>query len=176
MITAILTVLLVLVLKIGMDILFLIKLDSFNRASKVRYLIMSFLDTGFGIFGLKIVLDIIDANYWYVAIYAFGAVIAGLISSKIKAKLDDKLDGQRKFYARITFDDSVDESEVVEELTKQDFDFAIEKQQYTSGKFRTVIQGSLENRQRMWALKDILRGRKGKHLVIMRAEDIFYLP
>ena len=101
-------------------------------------------------------------------------MLGGLLSSIIKRKLDNKLEGQRKFFARISLDDSRDRSELYEELIKHDFDFAVEEIEYTSGNIRTVLSGSLRNRKRMWELKEILRGRPGKHLVIIRAEDIIY--
>jgi hypothetical protein len=166
----------ILALKIGMDVLFLAKIDAFNRTNRFYYLMVTFIETSFGIFGLKIVLDMVGDNYFYIFVYAAGAVLAGLISSLIKRRLDDKLEGQRKFFARITLDDSIDETDLIGHLKEHEFEMVVEKQQYISGRFRTVIQGSLENRSRMNELKDILRGRKGKHLVITRAEDIYYIP
>lgn len=166
----------ILALKIGMDVLFLAKIDAFNRTNRLYYLAVTFIETAFGIFGLSIVLNMVGSNYYYIFVYAAGAVLAGFISSLIKRRLDDKLEGQRKFFARITLEDAVDETELIDLLREHKFEMVVEKQQYISGKFRTVIQGSLENRLRMNELKDILRGRKGKHLVITRAEDIFYLP
>lgn len=166
----------ILALKVGMDVLFLAKIDAFNRTNRLYYLIITFIETSFGIFGLSIVLNMVGSNYVYIFVYAFGAVLAAFISSLIKRKLDDKLEGQRKFFARITLDNAIDEKEIVDILVAHNFDFVIENKQYTSGKYRTVMQGSLENRARMNDLKDVLRGRKGKHLVILRAEDIYYLP
>jgi uncharacterized protein YebE (UPF0316 family) len=170
-----LTILLILSVKTGMDILFLAKIDAFNRANRIYYIVVSFIETAFGIFGLSFVLQQVGSNYAYIFAYALGAVAGGLISSKIKAKLDDRLEGQRKFFARITLEEHVDEADLVEKLREGDFDFVVKKEQYLTGQTRTVIQGSLDDRKRMWQLKDILRGRKGKHLVILRAEDIFFL-
>lgn len=176
MLIILLTILVILLLKIGMDTLFLTKIDAYNRTNKLYYLTITFIESSFGIFGLKIVLDLVGGNQFYIFAFALGAVLAGLISSKIKAKMDDKLEGQRKFFARITLEDHIDEIELVDVLRNHSFDFTVESMKYISGASRTVIQGSLENRVRMRELKDILRGRKGKHLVIMRAEDIYYLP
>lgn len=166
----------ILLLKTGMDVLFLAKIDAYNRTNRVRYFIITFAETAFGILGLSIVLEMMGDNYFYMFAYAAGATLAAFISTLIKRKLDDRLEGQRKFFARITLEEHIDEHELVDELRDNEFEFVVEKQQYISGKWRTVIQGSLEDRRRMWQLKDILRGRKGKHLVIMRAEDMYFLP
>ncbi len=174
-IIVVLTIILVLSVKTGMDVLFLAKIDAFNRGNRLYYIMVSFVETAFGIFGLSLVLQKVSSNYLYIFAYAFGAVAGGLISSKIKAKLDDRLDGQRKFFARITLEEHIDEEDLVEKLREGNFDFVVKKEHYLTGQTRTVIQGSLDDRKRMWQLKDILRGRPGKHLVILRAEDIYFL-
>jgi hypothetical protein len=168
-----LNILLILALKIGQDVLFLGKIDAFNRSNKFYYLTISFIESAYAIFVIGYILNLMTSSVWYIFVYGFGAIFGSLISSIIKGHLDDKLEGQRKFFARITLEDHIDETDLIEELKKNDFDFAVEKREYISGESRTVIQGSLENRKRMNELKDILRGRKGKHLVIMRAEDVF---
>lgn len=171
----ILHILLILSLKIGQDVLFLGKIDAFNRSNKVYYLTVSFIESAYAIMVLGYVLSLMSNSYFYVLVYGAGAILGGIISSKIKAKLDNRLEGQRKFFARITLDDHIDEEDLVEKLKENDFEFVVEKQKYISGNYRTVIQGSLEDRKRMWELKELLRGRKGKHVVIMRAEDVYML-
>lgn len=163
-------------MKAGMDVLFLGKIDAYNRSNKLYYILVTFIETAFGILGLSIVLNMVNQHWVYMFVYAAGAAMAAVISTFIKRRLDDRLEGQRKFFARITLEEHIDEHDLVDELKKNDFEFVVEKQQYISGKWRTVIQGSLENRVRMNILKDILRGRKGKHLVILRAEDVYFLP
>jgi hypothetical protein len=170
-----LNIFIILSLKTGMDVLFLAKIDAFNRSNRLYYLFTSFIETAFAIFGLSIVLQKVGLHWGYIFVYALGAVFGGLISSRIKARLDDRLEGQRKFFARITLEEHVDESDLIEELREGNFDFVVKKEHYLTGQTRTVIQGSLDDRQRMWQLKDILRGRKGKHLVIMRAEDVYLI-
>ena len=166
-------IVLILFLKIGQDVLFLGKIDAFNRSNRIYYLIISFIESAYAISVLSYVLVLMSSSYLYVLIYGFGAIMGAIISSFFKNKLDDKLNGQMKFFARITLDDAIDETDLIEKLKENKFDMVVSKEQYTSGKFRTVLQGSLKDRQEMWDLKDILRGRSGKHLVIMRAEDVY---
>lgn len=172
---SLLNILLILVLKIGQDVLFLGKIDAFQRGNKLYYWGISFVEAAYGISVLGYVIALMSSSFYYIFIYGAGAVLGAIISSKIKSRLDNKLEGQRKFFIRITLDDHIDETELIDVLKEHDFEFVVEKQLYISGQFRTVIQGSLEDRQRMWELKELLRGRKGKHVVIMRAEDVYML-
>lgn len=171
--SVILTGLLILTLRAGQDVLFLAKIDAFNRSNKLYSRIINFIEAMYGITVISIILGLMRTNIYYVVIYGLGSVLGGTISSLIKARLDNKLEGQRKFFARITLEEHIDEENLVDVLRDHNFEFMVERQKYISGKYRTVIQGSLENRQRMRLLKDILRGRPGKHLVIMRAEDVY---
>lgn len=171
----VLTILLIIVLRSVLDVLFLGKIDAFNRANKPYYLTTSFLESAYSIAVIGFVISLMDSSFWYVLAYGGGAILGGLISAKIKAKLDNKLEGQRKFFTRITIDDEVDPKPLIEALKEHNFDFMVKKEQYINGNFRTVIEGSLEDRQRMWELKDVLRGRKGKHVVIIRAEDVYMI-
>jgi hypothetical protein len=171
----ILTIVVILSLKTGMDVLFLAKIDAFNRSNRLYYVIVGFIETAFGIFGLSIVLQKVGLHFGYIFVYAFGAVIGGIISSRIKARLDDRLEGQRKFFARITLDEGTDPDDFISALKEAGFDLVIKEERFLSGAVRTVLQGGLDDRKRMWELKEILRGRTGKHLVILRAEDIYFL-
>jgi hypothetical protein len=166
---------LILILRAGQDVLFLAKIDAFNRANRLYSTIINFIEAMYGITVISIILGLMSKNIFYVVIYGLGSVLGGNISSLVKSRLDNKLEGQRKFFARITLEEHIDEADLVDELRKHEFEFMVEKQKYISGRYRTVIQGSLENRMRMNLLKDILRGRPGKHLVIMRAEDIYMI-
>ncbi|MDA3809948.1 MAG: hypothetical protein PF518_06390 [Spirochaetaceae bacterium] len=171
----ILTGLVILTLRAGQDVLFLAKIDAYNRSNRVYSTIINFVEAMYGITVISIILGLMTSNIYYVIVYGFGSALGGTISSLIKGKLDNRLEGQRKFFARITLEEHIDEEDLVDELRKHDFEFMVEKQKYISGKYRTVIQGSLANRQRMNLMKDILRGRPGKHLVIMRAEDVYMI-
>ncbi|MFW6225813.1 MAG: hypothetical protein ACOC3V_02490 [bacterium] len=170
-----LNILLILFLKIGQDVLFLGKIDAFNRSNKVYYWIISFIEAAYAISVIGFVLALMQSSFLYILVYGAGAVLGAIISSKIKGRLDNKLEGQRKFFARITFDEHIDESDLLKVLEKNGFEFVVKKEKYISGNLRTVIEGSLVDREEMWKLKDLLRGRKGKHVVIMRAEDVYML-
>jgi hypothetical protein len=175
MIDIFLTALLILLLRIGQDTLFLAKIDAFNRGNKIYSMSINFFEAMYAITVIKIILDLMEKNIYYVIFFGLGSLLGGLVSSAIKSKLDNKLEGQRKFYARISLDDDKDRTELLKTLIEHNFDFTVNKQEYINGKTRTVIQGSLINRQRMYELKDILRGRPGKYVTILRAEDVYTL-
>lgn len=165
--------LIVLTARVIQDFLFLRKIDSFNRNDKVRSMIYNFVDAVYSISVLKVIIELMDQSYMYVILFGMGSIVGGLIISKIKTKMDNKLEGQRKFFARISIEEDLDTSSLLNILKDRDFDFTVDVKAYINGKRRTVIQGSLENRQRMEELKEILRGRKGKHVTIFRAEDVY---
>lgn len=165
--------LIVLTARIVQDFLFLRKIDSFNRNDKVRSMIYNFVEAVYTISVLKIIIELMDQTYVYVILFGLGSTIGGLIISKLKSKMDNKLEGQRKFYARISIEEGIDPNPLLSELKEKDFDFTVDHKSYINGMRRTVIQGSLENRDRMEELKEILRGKKGKHVTIFRAEDVY---
>lgn len=175
MIDIILTALLILLLRIGQDTLFLAKIDAFNRANKVYSMSINFFEAMYTITVIKIVLDLMQKSVYFVLFFGLGSLLGGLVSSAIKARLDNRLEGQRKFYARISLNDDKDRSELIETLIQHEYEFTVDKKEYISGKTRTVIQGSIDNRKRMYELKEILRGRPGKFVTILRAEDVYML-
>ncbi|MCK5675041.1 MAG: hypothetical protein KAH95_16795 [Spirochaetales bacterium] len=175
MIDIILTALLILLLRVGQDTLFLAKIDAFNRANKIYSMSVNFFEAMYTITVIKIVLDLMQKSVYFVLFFGLGSLLGGLVSSAIKGKLDNKLEGQRKFYARISLDDDKDRSELIKILIEHKFEFTVDKKEYINGKTRTVVQGSIQNRQRMYELKEILRGRPGKFVTILRAEDVYML-
>ncbi len=175
MIDIILTALLILLLRVGQDTLFLAKIDAFNRGNRIYSMSINFFEAMYTITVIKIILDLMQKNVYYVIFFGIGSLLGGLVSSSIKRKLDNKLEGQRKFYARISLDDDKDRSELIETLNQHNFEFTVDIKEYINGKTRTVIQGSIDNRKRMYELKEILRGRPGKFVTILRAEDVYML-
>lgn len=175
MIDIVLTALLILLLRVGQDTLFLAKIDAFNRGNKIYSMSINFFEAMYTITVIKIILDLMQKSVYYVIFFGIGSLLGGLVSSAIKRKLDNKLQGQRKFYARISLDDDKDRSELIETLNRHNFEFTVDVKEYINGKTRTVIQGSIDNRQRMYELKEILRDRPGKFVTILRAEDVYML-
>ncbi|MDA3938423.1 MAG: hypothetical protein PF693_03815 [Spirochaetia bacterium] len=175
MIDIILTALLILILRIGQDTLFLAKIDAFNRGNKLYSMSINFFEAMYAITVIKIILDLMDKSIYYVLFFGLGSLLGGLVSSTIKSKLDNKLEGQRKFYARISLDNEKDRSELIQILIDHNFEFTVDIKKYINGNTKTVLQGSLDNRKRMHELKEILRGRPGKHVTIFRAEDVYLL-
>jgi hypothetical protein len=175
MIDIILTALLILLLRIGQDTLFLAKIDAFNRGNKVYSMSINFFEAMYAITVIKIILDLMTKSIYYVVFFGVGSLLGGLVSSAIKRKLDNRLEGQRKFYARISLDDDKDRTELIKTFIEHNFMFTVDRKEFLNGEVRTVIQGSLENRKRMHELKEILRGRPGKYVTIFRAEDVYSL-
>lgn len=161
--------------RIVMDVLFLGKMDSFYKNDKIKMVIYGFTESVFAVLVLSIIIGLMQTNIFFSIIYGLGAVLGMRISSFIKSRLDDKLEGQRKFFVRITMDEHYDYDEVVWLLKESEFDFTVVDKKYISGEHRIVMEGSVENRERLNRIKDILRGRKGKHVVILRAEDVYML-
>lgn len=161
--------------RVIMDILFLGKMDSFYKSEKIKMMAYGFVESIYAIVVLSIIIGLMESNILYSIIYGIGAIIGMRVSSIIKRRLDDKLEGQRKFFVRITFDERYDYDEVIDMIKEEEFDFTVDEQQYISGMNRVVIQGSVENRDKLNIIKEILRGRKGKHVVILKAEDTYLL-
>ena len=165
----------ILVLRIGQDVLFLAKIDAFNRDNRFYAITVNFLEAVYGITVIKVILDLMETSGWYAVIFGAGSILGGLIVSRVKRRLDDRLEGQRKFFARISLEEDIDRTELINLLKERRFEFTMANREYLDGRRKTVIEGSLENRARMHELKDILRGRKGKHVTIFRAEDVYLM-
>jgi uncharacterized membrane protein YqhA len=103
MIDIILTALLILILRIGQDTLFLAKIDAFNRGNKLYSMSINFFEAMYAITVIKIILDLMDKSIYYVLFFGLGSLLGGLVSSTIKTKLDNKLEGQRKLVIQRLF-------------------------------------------------------------------------
>ncbi len=171
----ILIALLILFLRIGQDTLFLAKIDAFNRSNKYYSGAINFVEAMYGITVIKIILDLMQSNLSYIVIYGMGSVLGGLLSGYIKGKLDKRLIGQRQYYARISLEDEIDRTELLNILVKENYDFTVSKREYINGKTKLIVEGSIENRSRMLKLKEILRGRPGKHVTFLRADEVYLL-
>ncbi|MDT8298146.1 MAG: hypothetical protein RQ801_07600, partial [Spirochaetaceae bacterium] len=140
--TFILIGLAILGLRIGQDTLFLAKIDAFNRDNKVYSMAVNFVEAMYGITVIKIILGLMDRNHFFVLIFGVGSVLGGLVSSAVKRRLDDRLEGQRKFFARISLENDIDRTNLIETLRNKNFAFTMETRDYLDGQKRTVIQGS----------------------------------
>ena len=136
---------------------------------------INFIEAIYGITVIKIILDLMQQSLFYVIVFGFGSMLGGFLSATLKRKLDNRLQGQRKYFARISLENDLDRTELLETLKAHNFEFTVDIREYINGRIKTVIQGSLDSRQRMYELKDILRGRPGKHVTILRADDMYLL-
>ncbi|OQY32374.1 MAG: hypothetical protein B6241_11115 [Spirochaetaceae bacterium 4572_59] len=171
----VLIAIMILILRIGQDTLFLAKIDAFNRGNKIYSMSINFLEAMYGITVIKIILGLMQRNPWYVLVFGFGSMIGGLLVSGIKGKLDKRLQGQRKYFARISLENDIDRSELISILKEKNYEFTIARREYLNGNSKLIIEGSLDNRKRMLELKEILRGRPGKHVTIFRADEVYLL-
>jgi len=165
----------ILFLRIGQDTLFLAKIDAFNRNNKYYSMSINFVEAMYGITVIKIILDLMQRSVWYLLIFGLGSTLGGLLVSIIKRKLDKKLQGERKYFVRISLEDDIDRTELISILKERNYEFTLATREYLKGHSRLIIEGSLENRKRMLELKEILRGRKGKHVTIFRADEVYLL-
>ena len=165
----------ILLLRIGQDMLFLTKIDAFSRNNKYYSMGINFIEAIYGISVIKIILDLMSQSIWYVLIFGLGSLLGALIVTTIKQKIDWKLQGHRKYFARISLESDIDRTELIQTLKEHNFEFTLDVKEYINGKIKTIIQGSLDNRGRMHELKDILKDRPGKHVTIIRADDIYLL-
>lgn len=160
----------------GIDVVVYFKTDAFNSGNRLYFVAMHLAEAMYWVLLYKIILGAINENYGYLAVFGAGAIFSAFLQTRLKQKLDDKIKGQRKFFARITITDNSIKDAIIETLSAQGFELAVtENQPYTTGVTHTVISGSLENRKRMNELKNILRDKPGLHLVIIRAEDIYFV-
>ncbi len=175
MVEMIISGLAILLLRIGQDTLFLAKVDAFNRNNNYYTMGINFIEAIYGITVIKIILDLMQQDLTYLVLFGVGSMLGGWLSVTLKRKLDNKLQGQRKYFARISLENDIDRTELIETLKQHNFQFTVDIKEYINGRMKTIIQGSLDNRQRMYELKDILRGRSGKHVTIIRADDVYFL-
>ena len=166
---------LILVLRIGQDTLFLAKIDAFNRGNKFYSMGINFVEAIYGITVISIILKLMERNPFFVIAFGAGSIIGGFLSGRIKQKLDRRVIGQRQYFIRISLDSDTDRSELIQTLKDADYEFTLSTREYISGRYRLIIEGSVENRKRMLQLKDILRGRPGKHVTILRADEMYFL-
>jgi len=161
--------------RVFLDVFFLMKMDSFYKNDKLRLFIFGFLESVYGVSILAIIIGLMQTSWIYSLLYGVGAILGIWLSNAIKRKLDDKLEGQRKFFIRITIDDNEDYEELIWLLAERHFDFTVTEKKYLSGAPRHVIEGSLADRNRLNEVREILRGRKGKHVTIFRAEEAYMM-
>ncbi|MBF9015845.1 MULTISPECIES: hypothetical protein [unclassified Oceanispirochaeta] len=165
----------ILLLRIGQDTLFLAKIDAFSRGNRFYSLGINFFEAMYGITVIKIILSLMQQNPYYVIIYGLGSMLGGQLSGFIKKKLDKQLIGQRQYYVRISLESDKDRTELIQILSDREFEFTMSTRTYLNGNSKLIIEGSIANRQRMIELKEILRGRPGKHVTFLRADEIYLL-
>ena len=83
-----------------------------------------------------------------------------------------KIIGQRQYYAGISYTGNDD---LVSVLKKNRFIFTVETKDFLDGETRSIIEGSLENRERKELLKKPLKGRENKLVTIIPAREVYWV-
>lgn len=158
--------------RIFLDVFFLGKMDAFYKDDKLKLIIFGFLEAVYSVVVLSIVIGLMETHWLYSATYGIGAIAGIYVSSFIKKRLDKKLEGQRKFFVRVSMQDPTNLFDI---LQRHGFSFEYRESKYINGRKRYVIEGSIDTRERLEEMKQILQGRRNKHVTILRAEETYML-
>ncbi len=172
MVIIIISALIVLIGRIMQDILFNLKIEMFNRGKKIGVFCINFFESMVAIYVIKLVIDLINQNIFLLGFLGIGSSLGGIIVIFLRQKMNKKLIGQRKYFVRISIQDS---DELLNILKERKFIFTVTKNKFLDGKTRTIIEGSLENRKRKEELKEILRGRENKLVTIIPAREVYWV-
>jgi len=131
---------LILLLRIGQDTLFLAKIDAFSRGNIYYSMAINFVEAIYGITVIKIILDLMVLNPFYVIAFGGGSLLGGLVSGSLKKKLDRKLMGQRQYFARVSLENDIDRSDLIYALKEAEYEFTMSTREYLNGKTRLIIE------------------------------------
>jgi len=159
--------------RVVQDIFFLGKIDAFQKSKKPYMMAMNFLDAVYGILMLRYVIHYIDISVLFAVVFGLGSAIGGLLIIKLRDRLNKRLKGQRRFFIRISSPKKM--LDLISLLKKEKYQFSIDRKKYTDGKVMTVLEGGVDTVVRKDRIKELLRGRMDKHVVIVRAEEVYYL-
>lgn len=157
--------------RVFQDIFFLSKIDAFNRENKIYMAIINFIEALYGISIIKLTIDLMRSHFFYAVLFGVGSTIGGFVVLFIKKKLNNSLEGQRKYFVRIAV--PAGSSDLVAQMMKAGFKFAWTEQQYVNGINRIVVEITLKNKKELDRLKTILRNHKDMFVTILHAEDVF---
>ncbi len=158
--------------RILQDLAFNFKIEMFNRGHKTGVFVINFFESIIGITVIAMVVKYIDRDPKLLLIFGIGSSIGGLLVIKIRDMMNVKIIGQRQYFARISYTGNED---LVDILQKNNFIFTVDTKEFLDGQVRTVIEGSLENRERKEFLKTLLKGRENKLVTIIPAREVYWI-
>ncbi len=158
--------------RILQDVVFNFKIEMFNRGKLGGVFGVNFIESIIGITVIAFVVKYIDDDPRLLIFLGLGSSIGGIIVIKLREIMNRKLVGQRSYYARISFTGNEDLSDV---LRKDGYIFTMEQKTFLDGETRTIIEGSLENRERKERLKKHLKGRSNKLVTIIPAREVYWV-
>lgn len=158
--------------RILQDLAFNFKIEFFNRGKLGGVFGINFFESIIGMTVIAMVVKFIDKDPRLLLFLGIGSSVGGIIVIKIRDMMNVKIIGQRKYYARISFKGNED---LIGILKEQNYLFTFETKEFLDGGVRTIVEGSLENRERKEKLKGILKGREDKLVTIIPAREVYWV-
>jgi hypothetical protein len=158
--------------RILQDLAFNFKIEMFNRGRLGGVFGINFVESIIGMTVIAMVVKYIDQDPRLLLFLGLGSSIGGIIVIKIRDLMNIKLLDQRQYFARISF---MGNEDLIDILKKDGYIFTVEKKVFMDGKKRTIIEGSLENRERKERLKRHLKGRTDKLVTIIAAREVYWV-
>ncbi len=158
--------------RILQDLVFNMKIEMFNRGTRLGVAGINFVESIIGMSIIAMVVKFISDDPRLLIFLGIGSSLGGLLVLMIRDRMNVKLIGQRQYYARISYTENND---LIDLLRKNEFIFTVEKREFLDGTIRTILEGSLENRARKEELKMYLRGRKNKYVTIIPAREVYWV-
>ncbi|HAK47163.1 MAG TPA: hypothetical protein DCO79_14755 [Spirochaeta sp.] len=158
--------------RILQDLAFNFKIEMFNRGKLSGVFGINFLESIIGMTVIAMVVKFIDKDPKLLVFLGLGSSVGGVIVIKLRDMMNKRLVGQRKYYARISYTGNED---LVDILKEDGYIFTLEQKEFLDGKKRTLLEGSLENRDRKERLKSHLKGRPDKLVTIIPAKEVYWV-
>ncbi|MDC7225490.1 MAG: hypothetical protein PQJ61_01855 [Spirochaetales bacterium] len=158
--------------RILQDIVFNFKIEMFNRGKLSGVFGINFIESIIGMTVIAMVVGYIDDDPRLLLFLGLGSSVGGMIVIQIRTLMNRRLEGQRRYYARVSY---VGNEDLVEILKNDEFIFTVETREFIDGMKRTIIEGSLENRARKELFKEHLKGRPDKLVTIIPASEVYWV-
>ena len=170
--TLLISSLLVFTARILQDLVFNFKIEMFTRGNKPGVCIVNFLESTISISIIAIMVQFIGGQPILLVALGAGSSLGGLTVIKLRNRMNQKLVGQRQYFTRVSFTGNED---LINLLTAEGYTFSVDKKEFTDGVTRTVIEGSMANRERKEHFKRILKGRQNKFVTIIPAREVYWV-
>ncbi|MBN2656418.1 MAG: hypothetical protein JXR86_05100 [Spirochaetales bacterium] len=156
--------------RILQDLAFNFKIEMFNRGKLSGVFGINFIESIIGMYVIAMVVGYIGEDPRLLLFLGLGSSVGGITVIKIRDHINQKKIGMRQYYARISY---IGNDDLVEILGKDGYIFTVEEREFTDGKKRTVLEGSLLNRARKERLKKHLDSRPDLFVTIIPAREVY---